>query len=209
MPIPSEHSQPDPSPAEAGTAKLCGGCQACCWLFPLLHLDKDRMAPCPHQCEAGCAIHDRARHVVCETFECAWLLEPNWGDELRPDRSKIIWQCRGSVADRLGRPHPLLQGNMVSRDAHLSRVNREFMERQVRACRVVRVEYQPPDGTEGISASYFDRLVFPQLSDETLTACIREEIRRGEQQVQSALGEVRWCSSRLQKILGRGSSPAG
>lgn len=51
---------------------------------------KPENTACFHLVPTGCAIyHDRP--PVCRRFECAWLSAPNLPDELRPDRSGVLF----------------------------------------------------------------------------------------------------------------------
>ncbi len=79
--------------------KRCSECQACCWLYTLPFLNKPMRSDCPHQCAKGCAIYQQKRDAVCEQFRCEWLRRESWGEELRPDKCKIIYHRRGRSKD--------------------------------------------------------------------------------------------------------------
>lgn len=78
--------------------KDCGGCSLCCKL-----IEVPGLAPagewCPH-CEpgreqGGCTIHED-RPEYCKGYHCFWRAE-SWPDELRPDRSKVIFEALPGV----------------------------------------------------------------------------------------------------------------
>lgn len=122
----------------------CGECQACCWLYTIAQMEKPRMTRCRYQCEAGCAIHDQDRPPNCTGFQCAWL-EEGWAPELRPDRSRIIWQGRGMMPDRWGNLHQVWLGDMLDRSAYLRRVNERWCDRLVDRYQIVCLQHTDPD----------------------------------------------------------------
>jgi hypothetical protein len=77
--------------APAAKPRTCGSCQMCCWLFCVPEMDKARHENCKHQGEHGCTIHDQPRPDICTDFLCAWYQQPWWPEEMRPDRSGVIF----------------------------------------------------------------------------------------------------------------------
>jgi hypothetical protein len=81
--------------------RSCGSCQLCCWLFCVPAMDKPRWEHCKHQSEQGCDIHDQPRPAICTDFLCAWMQEPWWREEMRPDRCGAIF-CLTALIDQIG-----------------------------------------------------------------------------------------------------------
>jgi hypothetical protein len=70
----------------------CGGCTACCVLFPIdgPQLAKQAGVPCPHLAAGGgCAIH-ATRPDACRDWFCGWRRLPKLDDAWRPDRSGVV-----------------------------------------------------------------------------------------------------------------------
>ena len=143
---------------------VCGECQACCWLYTIAEMEKPRMTQCRHQCEAGCGIHDRERPPICTGFQCAWLHE-GWAPELRPDRSRIIWQDRGLMPDRWGRLHQVWLGNMLDRSAYLRRANERWCDHLVVRNKIVYLQYidSDPEVEEILCMKRCSEIAFPGL----------------------------------------------
>lgn len=71
-------------------ARVCGTCTMCCKLLGIVELKKPRNKWCPHcQVGKGCQIYPD-RPPSCVEFSCAWLLDPQLPDVLKPDRSKVV-----------------------------------------------------------------------------------------------------------------------
>ncbi len=72
------------------TGRQCGSCSLCCKLFDVPELDSPANSWCKH-CRPGrgCAIHAE-RPNVCRAFHCQWILDPMFGPEWKPDRSKLV-----------------------------------------------------------------------------------------------------------------------
>lgn len=68
-----------------------GRCNACCKIPAIPELDKPAGEWCRH-CDRGrgCAIYD-ARPDGCRAFQCLWTVMPELAEDLRPDRSKVMW----------------------------------------------------------------------------------------------------------------------
>ena len=154
---------------------VCGECQACCWLYTIAQMEKPRKTKCRHQCAEGCAIHDRERPPICTGFQCAWLHE-GWAPELRPDRSRIIWQWRGTLPDRWGKPHRVWIGDMLDRSAHLRRVNERWCDRLVARYQIVYLQHIDPDPeVEMMQMSKCSQAVFPGLRTVAIVRHIRAQ----------------------------------
>ena len=69
----------------------CGGCTMCCKLPAAPELDKLAGNWCRH-CDKGqgCLIYAE-RPSGCRAFMCLWKVMPDFPEELRPDRCKVIW----------------------------------------------------------------------------------------------------------------------
>jgi len=70
--------------------RSCGGCTLCCKVLGVPALEKPRGTWCSH-CErgTGCRIYE-TRPDACRTFLCGWLVNPRFGAEWKPERSKIV-----------------------------------------------------------------------------------------------------------------------
>lgn len=70
--------------------RSCAGCTMCCKLLGIEALEKPRLTLCEH-CTVGkgCGIYEE-RPVECADFYCAWLVNPNLGDEWRPRDAKMM-----------------------------------------------------------------------------------------------------------------------
>jgi hypothetical protein len=70
----------------------------CCKIMEITDLQKPDGVWCSHCAPGkGCKIYPD-RPDECRTFHCGWLLDLNMPDELRPDRSKVVF-----AADQVGR----------------------------------------------------------------------------------------------------------
>ena len=71
----------------------CGDCTLCCKLLHIYQTDSPIGEWCKH-CDPkkGCMIH-LGKPEECSTYECAWLKMDIVNPELRPDRSKVIWDA--------------------------------------------------------------------------------------------------------------------
>ena len=72
------------------TGRSCGDCTLCCRLLGVPELEKPAGTWCA-SCEVGCGCgrYDD-RPASCRNFECFWLMEDGFPDELRPDRSGVV-----------------------------------------------------------------------------------------------------------------------
>jgi hypothetical protein len=79
--------------ADAGLApvRACGTCTLCCKVMAVQALDKPVGTWCQHCAPgAGCKIHP-TRPQECRTFSCLWLADPKFPENLRPDRTKVVF----------------------------------------------------------------------------------------------------------------------
>lgn len=66
-------------------ARSCGECTLCCKLMGVPELKKPSAKWCP-DCDQGkgCTVYD-TRPPSCRNFQCFWLMDENFPDDLRPD----------------------------------------------------------------------------------------------------------------------------
>jgi hypothetical protein len=79
--------------ADAGLAptRACGTCTLCCKVMAVQALDKPVGAWCQHCAPGrGCKIHE-TRPSECRAFNCLWLGDPKFPENLRPDRTKVVF----------------------------------------------------------------------------------------------------------------------
>lgn len=71
-------------------SRTCGTCTMCCKLLGIKELDKPSDKWCPH-CDVGhgCKIY-ADRPPSCVEFACAYIMEPDLPEELRPDRCRVV-----------------------------------------------------------------------------------------------------------------------
>jgi hypothetical protein len=87
---------------QPASGKSCGSCTECCRIVGVTELSKPAGASCVHCASGvGCRIYvDRPQS--CRTFMCDWLVQPQLGPELKPDRCHVVLmhmpQHRGLVA---------------------------------------------------------------------------------------------------------------
>ena len=71
--------------------RQCGTCTLCCKVLGVAALGKSAGVWCRHcRPSRGCAIYE-TRPQECRTFGCLWLANPNFPDELKPERSKLVF----------------------------------------------------------------------------------------------------------------------
>ena len=80
------------------TGRACGGCTLCCRFFAVPVIDKPEGEWCRHCTGSGCAIHP-TRPQPCRNFECFWLMEEGFPEELRPDRIGVVVAWNGADHD--------------------------------------------------------------------------------------------------------------
>jgi len=70
--------------------RTCGSCTLCCKLTEVPELFKPVNKWCGF-CKPGrgCSSYEN-RPPSCHTFSCIWLSDPSLGDDLRPDRSRVV-----------------------------------------------------------------------------------------------------------------------
>ena len=73
--------------------RQCGECMICCEYLPIScsTLKKPAEVLCPHCIvNRGCSIYE-TRANVCRTWHCLWRRDATMPDELRPDKSGLIF----------------------------------------------------------------------------------------------------------------------
>lgn len=70
--------------------RVCGTCTICCKLLRVPETDKPVGRWCP-DCRVGqgCGVHP-TRPQSCRNFECFWLMDEGFPEELRPDRCGVV-----------------------------------------------------------------------------------------------------------------------
>lgn len=71
------------------SARTCGPCTICCQFFRVPEMDKPTGQWCPHCTDRGCGIH-LTRPQSCRNFQCFWLMNEDFPDDLRPDLCGIV-----------------------------------------------------------------------------------------------------------------------
>jgi hypothetical protein len=71
--------------------KSCGSCTKCCKLLAITELKKRPGEQCRHVAPGlGCKIYPE-RPGSCRNFICGWLLDPNMGPDLKPEKCHVIF----------------------------------------------------------------------------------------------------------------------
>ncbi len=72
-------------------SRACGECTMCCRLPGVVELSKPAGEWCKHcAIGKGCTIYEE-RPSSCKFFECLWLTDERMPEDLRPDKSKVIF----------------------------------------------------------------------------------------------------------------------
>jgi hypothetical protein len=76
----------------------CGSCTLCCKVLAVSALEKPAGTWCRH-CRPGkgCGIYEE-RPQECRTFRCLWLADPNFPEEFKPERSKIVFVLEANAS---------------------------------------------------------------------------------------------------------------
>ncbi len=80
------------------STRVCGACTLCCGLYAVPEIAKPEGQGCRHCSAAGCGIH-ATRPQSCRNFECFWLMDPDFPEDLRPDRSGVVAYFNGDDHD--------------------------------------------------------------------------------------------------------------
>lgn len=94
--------------------KSCGGCTLCCSTVPVEEIGLGAFTRCPKLRYAidargpGCSIYP-TRPNSCKAWNCQWLAEEDWPDELRPDRCGVVVDILSDLIQVDGREMPALQ----------------------------------------------------------------------------------------------------
>jgi hypothetical protein len=71
--------------------KSCGSCTKCCTIMGVPELKKRPWEECPHVAPGlGCGIYSE-RPSGCRKFVCGWLLDPQMGPNLKPEKCHVIF----------------------------------------------------------------------------------------------------------------------
>lgn len=79
-------------------SRVCGACTLCCQFYGVAEIDKPAGVWCRHCGPAGCGIHP-TRPQACRNFECFWLMDPAFPEDLRPDRCGVVAYFNGDDHD--------------------------------------------------------------------------------------------------------------
>jgi hypothetical protein len=81
--------------AASATGRSCGSCTLCCKVYDVAVIDnKPRGVWCKHCAPGkGCGIWQE-RPDFCRDFSCHWLKDTSFGDEWKPERSKLVMNYR-------------------------------------------------------------------------------------------------------------------
>ena len=74
--------------------KRCDSCTLCCEVVPVAEIGLAAFTRCPKlhslpEAKIGCSIYP-TRPRGCAIWNCQWLAEDSWPDELRPDRCGVV-----------------------------------------------------------------------------------------------------------------------
>lgn len=140
--------------------RQCGECQACCVVFTVPEVEKGRHERCRHQCEMGCGIYSE-RPDICRNFVCEWLCNNTWPEDLRPDKSGIIFVCQGMMERA---PYKIYLGTQAHPYSYLSGQNRRWIDRLKYAGHVVFVAFSDSEGQE--TNLFASEMRYPGLTAE-------------------------------------------
>ncbi|OYW45800.1 MAG: hypothetical protein B7Z08_00065 [Sphingomonadales bacterium 32-68-7] len=90
--------------------RACGGCTVCCTVCEIPDLPKPADVACQHLEPAGCGIYPD-RPGGCRTFFCGWRRLPWLTNNLRPDRSGVMF----TLEVRPDAPNPFDRRCIVAR----------------------------------------------------------------------------------------------
>lgn len=75
--------------------RVCGECTLCCRFYAVREIAKPEGEWCRHCTEAGCSVH-ASRPQSCRNFDCFWLMDEGFPEELRPDRCGVVAYWNGA-----------------------------------------------------------------------------------------------------------------
>jgi uncharacterized protein len=78
----------------------CGGCTICCRLIGVAAIGKPAGTWCTHCTATGCSIHP-TRPTSCRNFECFWLMDEGFPEDLRPDRCGVVAAWNGGDQENI------------------------------------------------------------------------------------------------------------
>lgn len=75
-----------------GSKRVCGSCQTCCKLLPVVSIKKPGWTKCQHQrVGKGCMIYNQSTMPFeCRVWSCRWLTSADTADMARPDRCHYV-----------------------------------------------------------------------------------------------------------------------
>jgi hypothetical protein len=92
-----------PMPDRPAEGRACGECVACCKILEIdqPELKKPTNVLCPNCTGTGCGIYAN-RPAVCRTWNCLWRRVAALPDDLRPDKTGVVfWVDRQQPPDTL------------------------------------------------------------------------------------------------------------
>lgn len=81
---------PPGTAARPASDRECGHCTVCCRILEIRALGKPAGILCPHNTGMACGIY-RERPDACAKWYCLWRRIDALPDELRPDRSGVVF----------------------------------------------------------------------------------------------------------------------
>jgi len=84
---------------EALPGRECGACNICCTVKPIsVDIVKAPGVTCQHCTAQGCAVYE-TRWDVCIGYLCGWKWAPFLGQDMRPDKSGLLFDIEQSPVD--------------------------------------------------------------------------------------------------------------
>ena len=96
--------------------RACGECALCCKLISVIDIGKPAGEDCKHCDSKGCMIYE-IRPQSCRDYMCLWVTNPDFPEDLRPDRCGVVWELTedGKVVlaaclDEISANSPIMEG---------------------------------------------------------------------------------------------------
>lgn len=84
---------------EALPGRECGACNVCCTVKPIsVDIVKPPGVTCEHCTAQGCAVYE-TRWDVCKGYLCGWKWAPFLGEDMRPDKSGLLFDIEQNPVD--------------------------------------------------------------------------------------------------------------
>ena len=93
--------------------RTCGTCTVCCRVLEIKTLGKPAGTLCEHNTGAACGIYQN-RPAACAKWHCLWRKVEALPDELRPDRSEVMFSLETAPTSE----DPFLRARIVGRALH-------------------------------------------------------------------------------------------